>query len=273
MDSLHEINKQKQEIKNQPFEINREEEKVIPVIGNKAGEAVIKPLNDQPAADEHVRKEKEETLERVMFEEYAYEQIEKNEARKVIDAPDLKQMRQSHDVVMEYRLKKRNIIKPNEYELVPKVDNKELKLQDKMRNMLRVTRDVDTYTERMINSRKRVPIELKKHFDYHTFSSLNDITDCMGEKEGQLATHIMKIDYLSLDMSNDDMLAKNCFKLEEMSKAVQGFSKMLRDNPDYLDHLLEKNVKESNESIGASDEKDGSAYGHVGLLSHTARSH
>ncbi len=294
MDSLHEIKKQREEIKNQPIEIKAEELKDKHA-GEPGGNIIQQAPANQPVLDERIKAEKEENLGRILLDDFTNEQIEKNEAIKTASSPDLEKMRKSHNVVMEYRLKKKNIIKPNEYELVPKVDNKEVKLQDKMRNKVRITRDVDTYTDRMIYSRKKVPMELKKHFDYHTFSSLNDITNCMQEKEGQqamrlmggykhalkeeekkekqnqpkdeekirnakelmlypamdmLSAHIMKIDYLALDMSDDDMLAKNCYKLEEMSKAVQGFTKMLRDNPDYLDRLLTKKVRGTNESMG-----------------------
>ncbi|MCR4797501.1 MAG: hypothetical protein K5853_03530 [Lachnospiraceae bacterium] len=235
--------------------------------------------------DELIKKEAQRRLNKTMFDQYSEEQEFRIEAF----SPDLEKMKSEHEVVMEYTLKKKNIIKPDEYEYKAKVTDKESKVEEKRRNAKRLEADLNMVTDRSVRSRREVPMDIKKKFDYRTFSDLNDVTQFMNEQDGMLAMklmgeyneydkgyetrkkndpqkaekvrqydketrlypamdlmsdHIMKIDYLSLDMSNDTVLVKNAIKLEEMSKAVQGFTKMLQQHPDYLEYSMKRKLRE-----------------------------
>ncbi len=234
--------------------------------------------------DDTVKREAEGRLNKTLFDQYT----EEEEIRIAAYSPDLDKMRSEHSVVMEYTLKKKNIIKPNEYEYKAKVTDKDSKVDEKRRNAKRLIADLDMVTDKSIRARRDVPMDLKKKFDYRTFSDLNDVTQYMNAQDGTLvmkllgeyntfdkgyetrkkkdpenaekvrrydketrlypamdlmADHIMKIDHFSLDMSDDTTLVKNAIRLEEMSKSVQGFTKMLQQHPDYLDHLMQRKVR------------------------------
>ena len=156
--------------------------------------------------------EADKKLEEVLKADYLDEQGMKIETG---DLVDLDKMKQEHTTVMEMRLKKHNIVKPDEYELQPVVAEKEEKVAIKRQNAARLMRDVNMCTDEAVRFRTKVPMSIKKNLDYKTFSDVNDATLGMDAKTSNKVMNMMaqygKLNWEANDLQkpNPRMAAKN----------------------------------------------------------------
>ncbi len=167
----------------------------------------------------------------------------------------------SHKEEYETRLKKKNLVKADEYEMVPVTTGKEEITEKKKNNWAKIDKNVNALKSHMIKMQDDIDINVAKFTDFSTVKDLsafaNEFTDIKqfetmvksyagDEKEdtaeiingryallGELTEKIMKMDPSNFDCSTSQRIVEQSKKFELMSVQLEAYQSLLKKNSGY----------------------------------------
>ena len=189
----------------------------------------------------------------------------------------------SHKEEYVSQLKKKHLVKADEYEMVPVTTGKQEITEKKKQNWAKIEKDVNEISSHMIKMQDDIDINVAKYTDFSTVKALSAFSNSFSDIKqfeamvksyagddkvddgelisgryailGELTEKIMKMDPSDFDVSTSQRIVDQSKKFELMSVQLEAYQNLLKKNEGYKKVLADQKDKDGESYLDRVEER------------------